>query len=834
LTAPRGASSVRRESEEQVKASYAWLRSLVPGLAAGPREIAERLTLAGLEVEDVVAYGAASLEVVVAEVRRVEPHPKRSGLTLVTVDRGGGEVRVVCGAPNVPAAGRRVVLAPVGTRVPGGTVEPREIGGVASQGMLVSEAELGLVGGGGKGEGILVLPERTSAAPGTPLARAMPGAHDHVLEINVTPNRPDALGHVGLAREIAALFELPFAPPEADAPARVATGPSAGALVEVEIADLERCPRYGAALCVEVAVGPSPDWVRWRLESLGVRAISNVVDVTNLVLLEFGQPMHAFDLDRLAPHGDKRRVVVRRARPGEPMRTLDGAERELTGDDLLITDGARPIALAGVMGGESTEILPETRRVLLECAYFQPRGVRRTSRRHGLASESSHRFERGTDPEAVPEVLAHAASLVTRLCAGAAVPGAILAGEPVPPRAPVMLRGDRLCGLLGLDVPLERARGILVRLGCAVEDAPAALRVTPPTFRHDLALEEDLIDEVIRVHGFEHVPATPYRLAPAAGRSKRTLEERARTIAAELGLSEALTYSMVAPRELAALRAAPAAVRLRNPLSEERSVLRTSLLPGLCEALGRARRHGVDDVRLFSVGRSFLAPEPGAVLPEERVGFAAVLAGARRRGGVEPAEPLDVYDAKGVALELVERLAGRGAEVSPPEEPPAHLHPRSAAEVRIGARPVGCFGALHPDVVSALDLGGPCWVVEIDLAVLGAMGLEIRRYRPLAALPPVTRDLALVAHEDVAAGALAGAIREAAGELCESVELFDLFRGDALPAEHRSLAYHLVFRDPRASSAPAEARTLTDEEVDACTARVVEAVGRRFGAVVRS
>jgi phenylalanyl-tRNA synthetase beta chain len=810
-----------------VKASYNWLRSLLPGLDASPGELAARLTGAGLEVEAVEEYGAASKAVLIAEVRRVEPHPKRSQLTLVTVDRGQGEQTVVCGAPNVPPPGNKVVLAPLGAELPavGLTVGKRAIGGVDSEGMLCSEQELGLLAGGGKGEGILVL-GALQVATGASFAKALPAAHDFVFEISVTPNRPDALGHVGLARELAALYRLPFEAPSADSPARIAAGPPVNQIASVDIADVERCPHYGAAVVVEVQSGPSPAWLRYRLESLGVRAINSVVDVTNLVLLEFGHPIHAFDLDRL-PRG---RVLVRRAQRGERMTTIDHVERELSDDDLLITDGERPIALAGVMGGADSEIGADTRRVLIECAYFTPRGIRRTSRRHGLHSEASHRFERGVDPEAVPDVLAHTASLVTRLCGGAAVPGTILAGVAPAPHRRVRLRIDRMNALLGIVVDEGAAADILTRLGCVVARAKdRELEVTVPSFRPDLAIEEDLIEEVMRVHGINELPATTRRVLPATGRSAVGIEDRARVAAAGLGLSEALTYGFVSRAELAAVSAPAASVVLKNPLSEERSVMRTSLLPGLLEALGRARRHGVSEVGLFTVGHTYLAANSGA-LPHERLELAAVLAGTRTSGLDKP-QPVDVYDAKGIALELVERVTLRHAEVRRSEA--AHLHPRARGEVVLDGGQVGTFGPLHPDVVDALDLGGPCMVVEIDLEALEGAGRSTPQYRPIPTLPAVDRDLALVVKDEVEAGELGAAIRDAAGELCESVELFDVFRGQGVPDAHRSLAFHLTFRDPRSATHPDQARTLTDEEVDARTAAVIDRVKERFGAVVR-
>lgn len=848
-----------------MKASFGWLSALVPSIKVSPYDLAERLTRAGLEIEAIEEYGAGTAPLVLAEVRKIEPHPRREKLRLVTVDRGGGaEQRVVCGAPNVPDPGGLVALAPLGATLPavGLTLTAREIGGVVSEGMLCSERELGLSGAGAKeGEdpGILVLP-KGFAKPGTPLQEALPAVHDWIFHINVTANRPDALGHIGLAREAAALFEKDFAPPPPDAPARVIQG-AITKHVSVTIEDTERCPHYGAAMVVDVKVGPSPLWLRYRLESLGIRSISNVVDITNLILLEFGHPMHAFDLDLV--RGGK--IIVRRAAEGEKMVTLDGVTRTLTADDLVITDGegpstagspvGGPIALAGVMGGQNSEIRPETRRVLLECAYFSPRGIRRTSRRHGIHSESSHRFERGVDPADIPDVLAHAASLVTALASGAATPGAILAGVPVaePPVFP--LRGRRMREMLGVPVPFSEATRILGRLGFTVrshrgeEGDEAVAEVVVPTHRPDIMGEADLIEEVLRVRGLDSVPTVLPPIRPQPPRATLVLENRVRRAAVEVGLSEAITYSFVSPKEIAGLGLPPAPIHLLNPLTEERSVMRTTLLPGLLEALRRARRHGVPDVRLFTVAARFLAPDPNvaagaaleqslgfasAPLPDEVPSFAAVVAGYRRAVLTKALE-VDVYDAKGIAMEIAERVAGRKVTVAPqPADRRApYLHPRGAGDVLLDGTVVGSFGPLHPDAVDAFDLGGGCVVVELDLRALGRAGLRTPHYQPIPGLPAATRDLAVVVSDDVNAGAVEEAIQQAGQELCESVELFDLFRGGQVPEGHRSLAFHVVYRDPKAATDPDAARTLTDEEVDQRHQGVVEAVKKQFGAVLR-
>jgi phenylalanyl-tRNA synthetase beta chain len=832
-----------------MRVSYGWLRELLPDLTATPGEVAERLTNAGLEVEALLPFGSALEQVLVAEVKKVEPHPKRNNLSLVTVDRGGVEQSVVCGAPNVPGPGGRVALAPLGATLPaiGAPLAAREIGGVLSEGMLCSEVELGV---GHDSSGILIL-EPGLGAPGVSLSKVVPQAHDTIFEIGVTPNRPDALSHVGVARELGALFGLRFEPPDPGSPRRSSDARLAD-LIAVDNQDVERCPHYGAGAVLEVTIAPSPAWLRFRLHALGVRAISNVVDITNLLLFEFGQPLHAFDLDRVRGA----RIVVRRARPGEPFTTLDGVARTLDTDDLVIGDGEGPSALAGVMGGQDSEIRSTTRRVLIECAYFSPRGVRRTARRHGLHTESSYRFERGVDWGAVPRVLERAKVLLTELAGGAAVAGAIHAKGPdcEPPR--IGLRSSRLNKLLGVSVPFEEATAILSRLGLAVgevseQGGDRIAEVRGASFRPDISREVDLIEEVARVRGLDQIPTVLPAVAPQRPRPTGRLEQDVAREAVTLGFSEALTYSFVSPRELEQARAQKATVTLMNPLSEERSVMRTTLLPGLLDALRRARRHGERAVRLFTVGPRFLPPtavepageaalarpprpEDRGVLPEERPCFAALISGPRTAHLSKP-EEVDVYDAKGLALELVERLTGRRASVRSAFGDPlaAHLHPRGAAELRVGDTQLGRLGPLHPDVLDAFDLDASAQVIELDLAQIERLGSTLPRYRPIPRLPAVGRDISLVVKDEVLAGDVEAAISAAAGELCESVELFDLFRGESVPEGHRALGFHVVYRDPKAATDPDKARTLTDEEVDRRHEQVRRLAAEKFRATLR-
>jgi len=808
-----------------MKASIQWLRALVPQLTATSKEIAARFTAAGLEVEAMHEYGEGAEACIVVAVVSTRPHPSKAGLNLVTVDRGAaGTLEIVCGAPNVPPPGGLVVLAPLGAYLPAKKmkIESRAIAGVTSEGMLCSEAELGLTE---DSDGILVLPAKLAKA-GDRFVDAVPAARDTILEIGLTPNRPDGLGHRGLAREIATLLALPFAPPAPSAPSAVATGTTIDALATVKVEDGERCPHYGAAAVVDVTIGPSPLWIRYRLASLGVRSISNVVDITNLVMLEYGHPMHAFDLDRVKGGT----IVVRHARDGEGMTTLDGVARTLAADDLVVADGGSPVGLAGVMGAANSEIEATTKRVLFECAYFEPRGVRRAARRHGIHTESSHRFERGVDPGDVADVLARATVLAIELAGGRAVPGAIHAVAGPLVQSVVPLREERLRRILGVDIPWTVATAILGRLGCTnPQKIEGGARFEIPTHRPDLAREIDLIEEIGRVHGFDAIPGVLPRIRPTReGATREGLYARARASAVSIGLAEAVTYAFVDAAVLAKLGAPAPSVRLKNPLNENQEVMRTSLLPGLLRTVDLASRRGERDARLFTLGARFLAPLAGSRLPEERASFAAVMTG-ERAAWLEKPEGVDVWDAKGIAESLVQRFANRACVVrAVTSDRPAHLHPRAAAELLVEGKRVGQLGLLHPDTRDALGLdvaGDPAGVEDAHDA-LESIGRAPSTYRAIPRLPASARDIALVVSERIAAGEVEAAVRLAAGDLAEEVRLFDRFTGGTIPADHASLAFRVVYRSAD--------RTLTDAEVDAQHAKVVSEVTSRFGATLRA
>ncbi len=811
-----------------MKASLQWLRALVPGLPDDAKEIARRLTQAGLEVEAMHAYGAGAEQCLFAWVVSSRQHPTKSGLKLVTVDRGGATQEIVCGAPNVPEAGAVVVLAPLGAHLPAKnmTIARRDIGGIASEGMLCSEAELGL---SDDASGIIVFPAGF-AEPGAKLIDVIPEVRDTIFEIGLTPNRPDGLGHIGLAREAAALFEIEWKPPAPESPVK-RTEKTVAQDLSITIEDAERCPHYGASIVEQVTIAESPPGVRYRLCALGVRPISNAVDVTNVMLLEYGHPMHAFDADKVRGA----RIIVRRAKDGEELVTLDGVKRKLAADDLVIADAEGAIALAGVMGGQSSEISATTKRIVLECAYFDPRGVRRAARRHKLASESSHRFERGIDHGDTARALEHATGMTCRLTRGVASKDQLTVRAKEIAPLHVTLRAQRMNALLGVSIALGDAQTILERLGfqCTKKN-DESIDAVVPTHRPDVTREVDVIDEVIRVRGMDTVPATlPAVRATRAVVGREALVRRVRRAASSLGLAEALTFGFTRNKTLAAL-SAPAPVMLENPLTEDLDAMRTSLLPGLLDAVRRARRHGVRDVRLFTTGAIFLPrneaspPESEENIPEQRASFAAVLAGDRP-SWLERPTSFDAWDASGVATSFIPRLVHADAVITPlGANAPKHLHPRGAAEIRVHHTRIGTLGPLHPDVADALDLGGSVHVVEIDLEALDALAVQHAHptYAPIPRFPAATRDLALVVKDGTPAGDVLAKIREAAGNLAEDVHLFDRFVGGPVPAGHANLAFHVVYRGAD--------KTLTDAEVDAAHEKVVAEVSRVFGASLRA
>lgn len=833
-----------------MKASYAWLKELTE-LELTASEMAERLTRAGLEVEGIHPHGTELANVVVAEVRGKRPHPTRDRLNLVTVFDGTREREVVCGAPNVPEAGHRVALADVGAVLPGGfRIEPREVAGVLSEGMLASEKELGI---GAEADGILVFDASMAGKPGTPLATAL-ALEDFVLEISLTPNRPDCLGHLGLARELCMLAGEAFLPkllttptkllaesPEplagngafttlpataeriADTATLVAPVDGIPTIVPIHIADAGRCARYVGTVVERVRVRTSPFWARYRLHVLGQRAIDAVVDATNLILLETGHPIHAFDLEKVRGP----RIDVRLAREGETIALLDGTKRTLTADDLVIADAEGPVALAGVMGGSRTAVSSTTQHVLLEVAWFDPRSVRRTSRRHGIHTESSHRFERGVDHGQVEAVARRSLALLSLLADGAPSPTGSDALARTLPAAQIDLSPDYVRAAIGDDaIPEQQMRTILEGLGCVVSPGEeSGWRVTAPTHRPDLTRSIDLVEEVARVRGYDLVPDRMLRPAPRpeAGNRRFHHVRAVRKAALAAGLHEAVNFTFVAPPDLVRARVSTNAIALANPLSEERSVMRTSLIPGLLANVSRAERHQRPAGRIAEIGRRYFPSTDAPAL--ETLGLGIALFGPRAQWLGE-GQPVDFYDGKG-AVEQIGRALGLAVDTVPSEALPGWLHPRRAAAISVAGTHVGFVGEIHPDVADDHGLVTRPILAELELEPilekLAAKGPS--QVRPLPRFQAVVRDLALVIADDVPFARVVEALSTAGGSLVERVEAFDVYRGKPIPEGKKSLALRVTFRDLEA--------TLTDARVEASLRALLDAA-TGLGADLRS
>ena len=796
-----------------MKVLLSWLRELVPVVLDTPA-LVERLSLGGLVVDAVETLGAEIRDVVVAEILSTTPHPNAERLTVCAVRTGGGPTAsVVCGARNMKA-GDRVAYAPPGSVLPGGRrIEEAEVRGVASAGMLCSETELGI---GPGADGILLL------GPEAPLGERLAvhlGIEDTLLDIDVTPNRGDCLSVLGIAREIAALTgqTMPrtrLAVREKGAPAIEAIG--------VRIDDPLGCPRYAARLVRGVTVRPSPPWLVRRLEAVGLRAINNVVDVTNLVMIERGQPLHAFDYDTL----DRREVVVRRAGATAMLRTLDGVERRLAPDDLLITTGETPIALAGVMGGADTEVSERTTTVLLESASFDPASIRRTARRTELRSEASFRFERGVDIEGVPAAIDRAAALLKQLAGGEVAPG-IVENYPNPQRpGAIHLRPKRAEELLGIGIGRSEMSGALKSLGATVGTAPqGALLVTPPSYRRDLTREIDLVEEVVRVLGYERVAA----VMPTAPLLTGVLPERLRwerelkRVLAAAGFFEAVTLSFASTetnRLFPGLGVAGPAVELANPINRDEPEMRRSLLPGLLATWRANRNQGARGLGAFSVGRVFWQLDG----PREAWRLSGVLVGELPRRGLGSAQVAAFSDAKGVAELLLERLRVLDrVRFEPTDEAP--FHPGKSAALRCEGETVGIVGALHPDVAYALELAEVCWAFELDIEKLLPYCPQQSVFIGLPRFPSTVRDVAVVVDETFPSERVVQFVREWRPNLIEEVSLFDTYAGAPIPTGQKSLAYTIAYR--------AADRTLTDEEVNALQTELRSALTRELGVALR-
>jgi phenylalanyl-tRNA synthetase beta chain len=795
-----------------VRLSLRWLADYVR-VGVSPEKLAEMLDLSGTKVEAIHRPAGEIDGVIVAEVAGIVPHPNADNLVLVDVRPETGDVqRVVCGARNFEV-GDKVPLAMVGAKLPGMEIAERKIRGEVSRGMLCSAAELGV---SKDHSGILVLPRE--ASPGADVVEEL-GLDDTILDLEITPNRPDRMSMVGMAREIAALLGEELVMPAVD----LAADAGIASPVEVEVEDPEGCPRYLARYIESLRVGPSPSWMARRLTAGGIRPISNVVDATNYVLLELGHPLHAFDAVQVA--GQK--IVVRRARRQERFTTLDGVDRLLDEEDLLIADGDKALGIAGVMGGEASEVSDATTAVILESAYFDPRSIALTARRHLLRTEASARFERGADPEMVPIAAARAAPVLRDQAGGALAPRVTAVYPQKITRPSKPHRTARTEHMLGMELSAERQASYLSALGLRVDERQGVLDIKVPSFRVDLEREIDLIEEVARLAGFELLPST---VPP--GRSGRLelhqeAERTLRRILAGFGLHEAWTSSFGSPQELDALGLAedhPARrmVVLSNPTSEEQPAMRSTLLPGLLRAAARNVAQGIDFPALFEIARIYERAE--GTLPREPLVLGAVMVGDRRpRGWGSDASRWDFFGAKGIVESLLGSIRIPGVIFEPATGPP--FHPTRAARMALEGNELGALGELHPDVCERFDLPEGAIAFELGLAGILAALPGRPRIEELPRFPPVLIDVAVVVDEQVPAEKVRGVIEEAGAPELESMSLFDIYRGEQIPPGKKSLAYALRLRSKE--------RTLTDDDAVAVRDRIVSALAQRVAATLR-
>lgn len=814
-----------------MKITYNWLKQYVDFHWTAD-ELAERLTMLGMEVESIQRVGGEFDGIVVAQVESITKHPNADKLLVCQVNDGTGIRQVVCGAHNFKQGDKVALILPghaLPQKGPDGkplVIKSTKIRGVESHGMLCSEEELGLAD---KSDGIMVL--SPNAQLGQPFASYLGRQEpDVIYDLEITPNRPDLNGIIGIAREVAAMLDTGLKLPEIRLPE---TGEPINDAISVEICEPTLCPRYTARLIRGAKVGPSPAWLAALLEKLGIRSINNVVDATNFVMMETGQPLHAFDHQRLArDQSGRTQIIVRRARPGEQFTTLDGQQRTLTDQMLLICDAARPVALAGVMGGQNSEIQPDTSEVLIESANFNPVNIRRTSKALALRTESSYRFERGVDIEMADWASRRCAQIILQTAGGTLARGAIdvYPGRQAAPRK-VTLRFERTGALLGTHIEPSTQKRILQKLGFELmsQDAQAgSATFAVPGWRVDVKREADLIEDIERIYGVENVPPAPPRGAVGSHQFDQLHDQlaEARTILCGLGMFEAQGQTLIS--EKAASRAAPsnALVRLSNPLSSEMTALRPSLLPGLLDSLLHNVRHRNESVALFEIGRVFFrAGQPPRIREARRLGL--LLAGHRWPTFWEGADrdaKFDVYDLKGVIEEFLEKYGVRGIVFQPNPNPGPLFH--QSAAVVLGKNTIGEFGLLAPAAARELDLRELVVLGELDLDLLITLRTGTRTFEPLPQFPAVRRDLAIVVPDQVSHSDVLRVINSHKPKHLESVELFDVFRGRNIPDGHKSMAYAFTYRAPD--------RTLTDAEVNQMHEQMSRALQGELKATIRA
>ena len=789
-----------------------WLSDYMDMTGITPKEYSDRMTMSGSKVEGVENLGAELDKVVAGKVLTCEDHPDSDHLHVCTVDAGTGEaLQIVCGAPNVKA-GIIVPVALHGSTLPGGVkIKKGKLRGVVSNGMLCAHDELGISEGllGYEPEyGILILPDDTPI--GTDIKDIF-GLNDNVVEFEITSNRPDCFSVIGLARESALTFDRKFTIPE------VKFNENSEKIqdsISVEVLDKDKCKRYCARMVKNVKIGPSPKWMRERLNACGVRSINNIVDITNYVLLEYGQPMHAFDLRDIQDN----KIIVRRAENGEVIKTLDEQDRTLTNDDLVIADGKRAVAIAGVMGGFNSEVKPDTATVVFESATFDGASVRLTAQRAGLRTESSSRYEKGLDYNNTVPAVERACQLVEELGCGEVCGGMIDVMGNVTKKEPLPFRPEKINKFLGTDIPVEEMIKYFNGLEIAVDTDK--MTVTPPTFRPDLEGEADIAEEVARFYGYDKIPTTLLSGEATLGgkNTDQKLNDKINQILCAEGMNEIYTMTFVSPSYFEKINL-PAdspfrnVVKITNPLGEDTSVMRTSTIPSMMEILSRNYNYRNPDARLFELGKIFL-PKEGEKLPDEPVVITLGMYGADE----------NFFTLKGTVETLLDELHVKNVEFAAVTDEPTY-HPGRTAKVTANGISLGIIGEIHPSVSRKYDIDVPCYMAELSFdAVKAAINDDIK-YKPLPKFPAVTRDIAMLVDKNVAVAQIEEIIRNTSGKLLEEVKLFDVYEGEQIPENKKSVAYSAVFRAPN--------RSLTGEEVQEIFDKILKNLEKKLKAQLR-
>ena len=792
-----------------MKVLLSWLKDYID-IEETPEKIADALMMAGLEVEEIIQPGKELNKVFVGKILSKDSHPDADKLSLCKVDVGtGSALQIVCGASNMKA-GDKVPVAVVGAKLPSGfEISPAKIRGVESFGMMCSKKELGISDEHG---GLFILDE--SAQIGENIVKEL-GMDDIIFDVSITPNRGDALSHLGIARELSAIFNLPM---HRD-PLNDSSG--AGNINEetsVEIINEELCPRYGARVVKGVKVGPSPDWMVARLESAGVRAINNVVDVTNYIMLDIGHPMHAFDLEKLA----EKRIVVRNAQKDETLVTLDDAKHNLDATMLVIADAEKPVALAGVMGGLDSSVTEKTRDILLEAAYFSPTSVRKTAKRLGMMSESSYRFERGTNVDNVPIALNEAVKLLSEIAGGDPVQGIFDAYPKREPLKQIRVRTRRVNKVIGISLTPSQIETFLLRLKLEVKRDGEDLIVSVPPYRHDLELEVDIIEEVARMYGYNNIPETLPAITSVLQLPTplQKMEKKLKDHLASIGFSEIMTYSFI-PANIDSSMHEKNPLVLQNPLSEENAVMRTSLKWGMLDALKRNILNDEYNLKFFEIGKVF--HPTAANLSEEHTRLSIGFAGSvNSLDWTNSNKTFDLFILKGI-VQGIGRLFKQKLKYTPSSN--SLFHPTMQLDVVCGKTTVGTFGQIHPNFINNKKIPKTIFIVELDLGLLADFKQTTPRMAAIPDLPPVKRDLALLSPESVLHRDIVKIITAEGKNLLEDCHLFDIYQGKGIEDGFRSMAYSLTFRDPKA--------TLTDELIQPVMDKIISRLEKDLAVKLR-